>query len=105
MIARFDNPSVNVERDEIVVSRSGTLFLIAFKKSSNQRQLVVTRSWLANLNTKPLLEFRAQAAQAAVAKARALGCIVDACFAVDQKNSSPERVGQRRHNHDKCTTQ
>jgi hypothetical protein len=78
---------VELDGEEIVVRRPGTVFLIAFEKVPNQRRLVITRSWLPNFTTKPLLEFRARAAQLALNKARSLGWIVEAAMAIDRPKS------------------
>ena len=59
-----DGIIVELDGDEIVVWKPGTVFLIAFKKPDHQRHLVVARSWLADFTSKPLAEFRALAARA-----------------------------------------
>ena len=79
--------SAELDGEQIVVSEPGTVFLIAFEKSPNQRRLVITRCWLSNFSTKPLLEFRAQAAQLALNKARSLGWTVEAAMASQQPKS------------------
>ena len=79
-----DGIIVELDGDEIVVWKPGTVFLIAFKKPDYQRHLVVVRSWRADFDPKPLAEFRALAAQQAVIKARALGWIVEATLASKQ---------------------
>jgi hypothetical protein len=79
--------SVELEGEQIVVSEPGTVFLIAFAKAPNQRRLVITRSWLSDFTTKPLLEFRARAAQLALNKARSLGWIVEAAIACQRPKS------------------
>ena len=73
---------VELDGDEIVVWKPGTVFLIAFKKPDHQRHLVVVRSWLADFTSKPLAG--ALAAQLAVNKARSLGWIVEATLASKQ---------------------
>jgi hypothetical protein len=69
---------VELVGDEIVIYKPATVFRIAFKKPPHQRQLVITRCWLAGFNSKPLREFRALAAQLAAHKAHALGWLVEA---------------------------
>ena len=73
---------VELDGDEFVVWKPGTVFLIAFNKPDYQRHLVAARSWLADFTSKPLAEFRALAAQLAVNKARSL--IVEATLASKQ---------------------
>ncbi len=68
-----DGIIVELDGDEFVIWKPGTVFLIAFKKPDYQRHLVVVRSWLADFTSKPLAEFRALAAELAVNKARSLG--------------------------------
>ena len=58
-----DGIIVELDGDEIVVRKSGTVCLIAFKKPPHQRHPLVTRSWLADFTAEPLAEFRALAAQ------------------------------------------
>jgi hypothetical protein len=72
---------VELDGDEFVVWKPGTVFLIAFKKPEH---LVTARSWPADFTFKPLAEFRARAAQLAVNKARSLGWIVKATLASKQ---------------------
>jgi hypothetical protein len=70
---------VEIEDDEIVVTKRGTRLLVAYRKSVDQPRprLVITRCWMGPTTTAPgINEFRAQAWQAAVAKARELGWIV-----------------------------
>ena len=68
---------VELEGDEIVVTQRGTRYLLAYRKSVDRPQLVMTRSWMGPTATAPgINEFRAQAFQAAVNKARELGWIV-----------------------------
>jgi hypothetical protein len=81
-----DGIIVELDGDEIVVWKPGTVFLIAFKKPHHERHLVVARSWLADFTSKPLVEFRALAAQQAVNKARSLGWIVEATLASSKTN-------------------
>jgi hypothetical protein len=70
---------VEIEDDEIVVTKRGTGYLVAYRKSVDQPRprLVITRIWMGPTTMAPgINEFRAQAWQAAVAKARELGWIV-----------------------------
>jgi len=65
---------VALDGDEIVVTKPGTLLLLAYQKSVDEPRLVVTRSSIIRTrSTTAITEFRAQALQAAVAKARELG--------------------------------
>ena len=75
---------VELDGDEFVVWKPGTVFLIAFKKPESAH-LVAARSWRADFTSKPLAEFRALAAELAVNKARSLGWIVEATLASKQK--------------------
>ena len=79
-----DGIIVELDGDEIVVWKPGTVFLIALTKPDHQRHLVVVRRWLADFTSKPLAEFRARAAELAVNKARSLGWIVEATLASKQ---------------------
>ena len=64
---------VVLDGDEIVVTKPGTLLLLAYRKSVDEPRLVVTRSSVTRTpSTTAITEFRAQAIQAAVAKAREL---------------------------------
>jgi hypothetical protein len=68
---------VSVEDDEIVVTKPGTTFLLAYRKSAEQPRIVLTRSWMKPIIASPAInEFRSQAYEAAVNKARELGWIV-----------------------------
>jgi hypothetical protein len=68
---------VEIEDDEIVVTKPGTRYLLAYRKLIDQPRLVLTRSWMGPTITAPgISEFRAKAFQAAVQKARELGWIV-----------------------------
>jgi hypothetical protein len=67
---------VDVEEDEIVVTKPGTRFLLAYRKSVDRPQLVMTRSGMGPATAPGMNELRAQAWQAAVDKARELGWIV-----------------------------
>jgi hypothetical protein len=67
---------VEIEDDEIVVTKPGTRYLLAYRKLIDQPRLVLTRSWMGPTITAPgISEFRAKAFQAAVQKARELGWI------------------------------
>ena len=62
---------------EIIVTRPGTDMMTAYRKRPDSPNLALTRSWLDLTTTSPAVsEFRAEAFQAAVAKARELGWIV-----------------------------
>ena len=74
---------VELDGDEFVVWKPGTVFLIAFKKPDYQRHRVAARSWLADFTSKPLAEFRALTAELTF-KARSLGWIVEATLASKQ---------------------
>jgi hypothetical protein len=68
---------VELEGDEIVVTRPGTDFMLAYRKRPDRPNLVLTRSWIAPTEASPFTnEFRAAAFQAAAIKARELGWIV-----------------------------
>jgi hypothetical protein len=68
---------VVLDGNEIVVTKPGTLLLLAYQKSVDEPRLVLTRSSISRtLSTTAITEFRAQAFQAAVAKARELGWVV-----------------------------
>ena len=68
----ISNVRVDVEGEEIVVM--GTAFLLAYRKPLDLPHLVVTRSRVAATTTAPaIIAFRAQALEAAKAKARELG--------------------------------
>ena len=67
--------AVEVDGDEIVVTRPGVLF--AYRKCFDEPRLVLTRSLFARSQTAASINrFRIQAFQVAVAKARELGWIV-----------------------------
>ena len=60
--------------DEIVVTRPETDFPLAYRKRIDRPSLIVTRSWGRSPHHSPAVsEFRAQAFEAANAKARELG--------------------------------
>ena len=68
---------VKFDGHEIIVTRPGTDMMTAYRKAPDRPNLVLTRSWLEPTVSSPeISEFRAQAFQAAVAKARELGWIV-----------------------------
>jgi hypothetical protein len=68
---------VELDGEEIIVTKLGTDFLLAYRKRPDSPNLVLTRSWEKPTVTSPeISEFRAHAFQAAVAKARELGWIV-----------------------------
>ena len=96
-----DGIIVELDGDEIVVWKPGTVFLIAFKKPDYQRHLVAARSWLADFTSKPLAEFRALAAELAGNKARSLGWIVEATLD-GTKNKLGRPVPEHRPNPPWC---
>ena len=66
--------AVVLDGDEIVVTKPGTLLLLAYRKPVDEPRLVLTRSSITRTrSTTAITEFRAQAFQAAMAKARELG--------------------------------
>ena len=68
---------VKFDGHEIIVTRPGTDMMTAYRKRPDSPNLALTRSWLEPTTTSPAVsEFRAEAFQAAVAKARELGWIV-----------------------------
>jgi hypothetical protein len=68
---------VVLDGNEIVVTKPGTLLLLAYQKAVDEPRLVLTRSSISRtLSTTAITELRAQAFQAAVAKARELGWVV-----------------------------
>jgi hypothetical protein len=71
------NLHVELDRDEIVVTKPDTDMMTAYRKAPDRPNLVLTRSWLEPTVSSPAIsEFRAKAFQAAIAKARELGWIV-----------------------------
>lgn len=68
------NIQVQVEDDEIVITKPGTAFLLGYRKSAEEPRLVLTCSRVSPVAS--ISEFRAQAFQAAASKARELGWIV-----------------------------
>jgi hypothetical protein len=68
---------VKFDGAEIIVTKPGTDFMLAYRKRPDSPNLVLTRSWLEPTVMSPeISEFRAHAFQAAVSKARELGWIV-----------------------------
>jgi hypothetical protein len=68
--------SVDVVGEEIVVTKPGTTFLLAYRKSVEKPRLVLRRSRIPPTTTSIRNAFRANAYQAANDKARELGWIV-----------------------------
>jgi hypothetical protein len=67
---------VDVEDDEIVVTKLGTSYMLAYAKPRRNSLLFVKRSWVtADAASPAISEFRAQAFHAALEKARELGWI------------------------------
>ena len=65
---------VKFDGHEIIVTRPGTDFILAYRKRPDSPNFVLTRSWEKPTVTSPeISEFRAHAFQAAVAKPRELG--------------------------------
>ena len=70
------NLHVEVEGDEIMVSRPGTTFSATYGKPSHQPHLLMVRgSAERGASVTSIYEFRSQAFQAAIAKARARGIL------------------------------
>ena len=68
---------VKFDGEEIIVTRAGSDFMMAYRKRPGQPNLALTRSWVEPTVASPeTSEFRAHAFQAALAKARELGWIV-----------------------------
>ena len=68
---------VKFDGKEIIITRPGTDMMTAYRKAPDRPNLVLTRSWLdPHVMSPEISEFRAQAFQAAVSKARELGWIV-----------------------------
>jgi hypothetical protein len=67
---------VYVVGEEIVVTKPGTTFLLAYRKSVEEPRLVLRRSRIPPTTTSIRNAFRANAYQAANDKARELGWIV-----------------------------
>ena len=65
---------VKLDGEEIIVTKPGTDFMLAYRKRPDSPTLKLTRSWVDPHITSPAIsEFRAHAFQAAVSKARELG--------------------------------
>jgi hypothetical protein len=68
---------VKFDGKEIIVTKPGTDFMLAYRKRPDSPTLDLTRSWVdPHIMSPEITEFRAQAFQAAVSKARELGWIV-----------------------------
>jgi hypothetical protein len=68
---------VKFDGEEIIVTKPGTDFMLAYRKRPSRPNLVLTRSWVEpNVASPEISEFRAHAFQAAISKARELGWIV-----------------------------
>jgi hypothetical protein len=67
--------TVEFDGDEIVVTKPKTSFLLAYRKSSEGRRLVLTRSHMPPLSVSSASAFHKAASDAAVSKARELGWI------------------------------
>jgi len=66
--------NVLLDSDEIVVTKPGTLLLLAYRKAVDEQPLVLTRSSMTRPpTTAAITEFPAHAFQAVVTKARELG--------------------------------
>ena len=76
MAAAAGEISVEVVGGEIVVTKLGTIFLLAYRKSAEEPRLVLRRSRIPPTTDLLRSAFRTQAWQAANAKARELGWIV-----------------------------
>ena len=70
------NIEVKFDGEEIIVTKPGTDFMLAYRKRPESPTLKLTRSWVNPHTTSPAVnEFRAQAFQVAVSKSRELGWI------------------------------
>ena len=68
---------VKFDGQEIIVTKPGTDFMLAYRKRSDSPNLVLTRSWEKPTVTSPeISEFSHTPFQAAVSNARELGWIV-----------------------------
>ena len=68
---------VTVEGSSIIVARPDSDMWVVYEKQLDSPDLVLTESWMKPTETAPqIAEFRAQAFQAAIEKARELGWIV-----------------------------
>jgi len=62
---------VKLDGEEIIVTKPGTDFMLAYRKNPDRPNLMLWRSWVDIHITSPAIsEFRAHAFQAAVSKAR-----------------------------------
>ena len=75
MAAATGEISVEVVGGEIVVTKLGTTFLLAYRKSAEEPRLVLRRSRIPPTTDSLRSAFRVQAWQAANDKARELGWI------------------------------
>ena len=58
---------------EIIVTKPGTDFMLAYRERPDRPNLILTRSWIEPTTASPMInEFRALALKAAVSKAREL---------------------------------
>ena len=65
---------LQIDGDEIVVTRPGTDFELVYGRPRGERNLRLKRSWISRTDATPAVnEFRRAAQQAATAKARELG--------------------------------
>ena len=72
-----DPLSLDVQGTTITVTMPGTRYSVSYRKTSANPHLVLTRTWTPAHETSPaVVDFRARAFQAAVAKASELGWIV-----------------------------
>jgi hypothetical protein len=76
MAAATGEISIDVVGEEIVITKPGTTFLLAYRKSAEEPRLVLRRSRIPPTTSSIRNLFRARAFQAANAKARELGWIV-----------------------------
>lgn len=68
---------VELEGDEIIITRPGTDFLVAYRKTPDGPNLALSRSWISPNEAAVFTnKFRAAAFHAALVKARELGWIV-----------------------------
>ena len=68
---------VKFDGEEIIVTKPGTDFMLAYRKRPNRPNLVLTRSWMEPTTASPMInEFRSLALKAATSKARELGWLV-----------------------------
>jgi hypothetical protein len=73
----MDDLCVEVREDGIIITMRGTPFSVTCEKHPKNVHLLLTRRWIEPTVTSPtIVEFRARASKAAVAKAREPGWIV-----------------------------